>query len=115
MSLVDKLFWRAFLAAGGKILTLLDLADVYMTVFLPETIVGKVALGAEARLVFDAAPHLVIPATVSYVAARAQFTPKTVETSTERQKLVFRIKVQIDPVLLQQYQALVKTGVPGVA
>jgi HlyD family secretion protein len=103
------------LAAGGKILTLLDLADVYMTVFLPETVVGKVALGAEARLVFDAAPHLVIPATVSYVAARAQFTPKTVETSTERQKLVFRTKVQIDPVLLQRYQALVKTGVPGVA
>jgi len=103
------------LPAGGKILTLLDLTDVYMTVFLPETVVGKVALGAEARLVFDAAPHLVIPAVVSYVASRAQFTPKTVETSTERQKLVFRLKVQIDPVLLQQYQPLVKTGVPGVA
>jgi len=103
------------LAAGGKVLTLLDLTDVYLTLFLPETVAGRVALGAEARLVLDAVPNLVIPAPVSFVAAKAQFTRKAVETRTEREKLMFRIKVQIDPDLLRQHLSQVKTGLPGVA
>jgi HlyD family secretion protein len=88
---------------------------VYMTLFLPETVAGRVAIGAEARLVLDAAPHLVVPAKVFYVAAEAQFTPKTVETATERQNLVFQVKVRIDPALLEQYEPVVKTGLPGVS
>jgi HlyD family secretion protein len=103
------------LAAGGKVVSLLDLADVYMTVFLPETTVGKVAIGADARLIVDAAPQYVIPAKVSFVAIEAQFTPKTVETASERQKLVFRVKAQIDPELLRAHRAHVKAGLPGVA
>jgi HlyD family secretion protein len=103
------------LAAGGKVVSLLDLTDVYMTVFLPETTVGKVAIGADARLIIDAAPQYVIPARVSFVAIEAQFTPKTVETSSERQKLVFRVKAQIDPELLRAHRAHVKAGLPGVA
>ena len=103
------------LPAGGKVLTILDLSDVYMTIFLPARQAGRVAIGAEARIVFDAAPDLVIPASVSFVAPRAQFTPKEVETRTEREKLMFRIKVRIAPELLQQYIEKVKTGVPGVA
>ncbi len=103
------------LAAGGKVLTLLDLTDVDLTLFLPETAAGRVALGAEARIVLDAAPNLVIPAQVSFVAAKAQFTPKTVETRTEREKLMFRVKVRIDPDLLRQHLSRVKTGLPGVA
>ena len=54
-------------------------------------------------------------ARVSYVASTAQFTPKTVETASERQKLMFRVKAQIDRALLQRYLAQVKTGLPGVA
>lgn len=103
------------LPAGGKVLTVLDVSDVYMTFFLPENIAGRVAIGAEARLVLDAAPQYVIPARVSFVASEAQFTPKTVETSSERQKLVFRVKAQIDPELLKKYKTQVKTGLPGVA
>jgi len=103
------------LAAGGKLLTILDVSDVYMTFFLPENIAGRVAMGTEARLVLDAAPQYVIPALVSYVDSTAQFTPKTVETTTERQKLVFRIKARIDPNLLMKYKTQVKTGLPGVA
>ena len=101
--------------AGGKVLNFVDLADVYMTFFLPEKAAGRVALGSEVRLVLDAAPQYVIPATISYVASTAQFTPKTVETASERQKLMFRVKAQIDPELLQKHLKLVKTGVPGVA
>jgi len=103
------------LPAGGKVLTVLDVADVYMTFFLPETVAGKVALGSEARLVLDAAKQYVIPAKISFVAASAQFTPKTVETASEREKLVFRVKAQIDPELLRKHRAEVKTGLPGVA
>jgi len=57
----------------------------------------------------------VIPARVSFVASVAQFTPRTVETEAEREKLMFRIRARIDPDLLLRYAALVKTGLPGTA
>ena len=101
--------------SGGKILTIIDLTDVYMTIFLPERDAGRVAIGAEARIVADTATDLAVPAWVSFVSAKAQFTPKEVETTSERQKLVFRVKVQIDPRVLTKYQAWVKPGIPGVA
>ncbi|MBP6753849.1 MAG: efflux RND transporter periplasmic adaptor subunit [Alicycliphilus sp.] len=103
------------IGGGGKVLNLVDLSDVYMTFFLPETVAGKLALGSEVRIVLDAAPQLVIPAQVSFVASTAQFTPKTVETASERQKLMFRVKAQIAPELLQKHVQLVKTGLPGMA
>lgn len=103
------------LAAGGKVLSLIDLSDVYMSFFLPTELAGRVALGAEARIVLDAAPQYVIPATISFVADVAQFTPKTVETAEERQKLMFRIKARIAPELLRQHIRQVKTGLPGMA
>ncbi len=103
------------LAAGGRVLNLVDLSDVYMTFFLPTEAAGRIALGTEARLVLDAAPQFVIPARVSFVADVAQFTPKTVETAEERQKLMFRVRARIDPDLLRRYIAHVKTGLPGMA
>ena len=103
------------LGGGGKVLNLVDLSDVYMTFFLPETVAGKVALGSEVRVLLDAAPGYVIPAKVSFVAATAQFTPKTVETESERQKLMFRVKAQFDRELLKKHLTQVKTGLPGVA
>ena len=103
------------LAAGGKVLNLVDLTDVYMTFFLPEVTAGKVKIGADVRIVLDAIPDVPIPAKVSFVASVAQFTPKTVETQIERQKLMFRIKAHIDPQLLNKYIEYVKTGLPGVA
>lgn len=103
------------LGGGGKVLNMVDLGDVYMTFFLPETVTGKVALGSEVRIVLDAAPSYVIPAQVSFVASVAQFTPKTVETASERQKLMFRVKARIDPELLKKHLKQIKTGLPGVA
>jgi HlyD family secretion protein len=100
---------------GGHVLNVVDLSDVYMTFFLPTDKAGKIKVGNEARIVLDAAPQYVIPAYISYVADVAQFTPKTVETKTEREKLMFRLKAQIPPELLQQHIKMVKTGVPGVA
>lgn len=103
------------LGAGGKALTLLDLTDVYMTIFVPTEHAGKIRIGAEARIILDAIPEYVIPANVSFVAPRTQFTPKAVETRTEREKLMFRVKVKIDPSLLKKHINTVKTGVPGEA
>ena len=103
------------LSAGGRVLNLIDVGDVDMTFFLPTEQAGRVALGTDVRLVLDAAPQYVIPAKASFVADVAQFTPKTVETAEERQKLMFRIKARIAPELLQQHIAQVKTGLPGVA
>ncbi|MBN8889180.1 MAG: HlyD family efflux transporter periplasmic adaptor subunit [Rhodospirillales bacterium] len=103
------------LGAGGRLLNIVDLGDVYMTFFLPTEQAGRVALAAEARIVLDAAPQIAIPATISFVADVAQFTPKTVETASERGKLMFRVKARISPSLLRKHIRQVKTGLPGVA
>lgn len=103
------------LSAGGRLLNLLDLSDVYMTFFLPTEVAGRLALGSEVRILLDAAPGYVIPARISFVASAAQFTPKTVETASERQKLMFRVRAQIDRQLLLEHLEQVKTGLPGEA
>ncbi len=103
------------IAAGGKVATLLDFSNVYMTMYLPTELAGQVELGDEARIVVDALPGEPIPARVSFLASKAQFTPKTVETSAERAKLMFRIKVRIDPAILQRHLEEIRVGLPGVA
>ncbi len=103
------------LSAGGRVLNLLDLGDVYMTFFVPTLAAGRIALGDEVRLILDADPQDVLPARVSFVASEAQFTPKTVETQNEREKLMFRVRAQIPPELLDKYNSRVKAGLPGVA
>jgi HlyD family secretion protein len=100
--------------AGTRILTILDLNDVYMTIYLPAAQAGKLALGDEARMILDPFPQYVVPATVSFVATEAQFTPKSVETAEEREKLIFRVKLQVDPKVLGKYHTEVKTGVRGM-
>jgi HlyD family secretion protein len=103
------------LAAGGKVLTLIDLSDVYMTVFLPADTAGKLNVGDEARIVLDAWPDRPLPATVSFVADKAQFTPREVETRSEREKLMFRVKVSVSADWLASNGRQVKPGMPGVA
>jgi len=103
------------LPVGGKVFTMLDASYVYMDIYLPTGQAGRVRIGSEARIVLDAYPGHVIPAAVVFVASQAQFTPKTVETKEERDKLMFRIRVRIDPQRLEGRAALVRTGLPGVA
>jgi HlyD family secretion protein len=102
------------LPQGGRVYSLTDLSDVYMYVFLPATVTGKVALGSEARIVLDAAPQYPVWAFVSYVSPLAQFTPKTVETAEERHNLTFRVKLQLDRNKLREWEPLVKVGLPGM-
>jgi len=103
------------LPAGGKVFTMLDASYVCMDIYLPTEEAGWVRIGSDARIVLDAYPGHVIPATVVFVASQAQFTPKTVETRDERDKLMFRIRVRIDPERLKGRGQLVSSGLPGVA
>jgi HlyD family secretion protein len=101
-------------AAGQRVLTILDLNDVYFTIYLPADDAGKLTLGDEAHIILDPIPQYVFPSTISFVATEAQFTPKSVETTEEREKLMFRVKLQGDPKVLDRYHRQVKTGVRGL-
>src|SRR5664280_49668 len=103
------------LPAGGKVFTMLDISYVYMDVYLPTQEAGKVKVGTDARIMLDAYPNVAIPAKVSFIATQAQFTPKAVETKSERDKLMFRIRVRIDPERLRARADSVRSGLPGVA
>lgn len=103
------------LGNGGKLLTLVSLEDVYMEFFLPATEAPRVRIGDEARVVPDIMPDTAVPAVVSFVSPQAQFTPKQVETVTERESLMFRVRVSIPAELVAARMDQVKTGVRGVA
>ena len=102
------------LGGGGKVITLLDLSQVYMEMFLPADEAMRTGLGAEARIRLDSIPYA-IPAYVSFVSPEAQFTSKQVETAEEREKLMFRVKVRLPEELVKAYIDQVKTGLRGVA
>lgn len=103
------------LGAGGKVFTMLDVGSVYMDVFLPTAEAGRVVVGSDARILLDALPDRPIPAQVAFIDPEAQFTPKTVETKSERDKLMFRIRVRVDPELLRRHADRVRSGLPGNA
>ena len=98
------------LGAGGRVLLLIDPSNQYMNLYLPSSLAGRLATGDDARIVLDALAQQPLPAKVSFVASKAQFTPKEVETRDERQKLMFRVKLRLtDPAAMPQ----VKPGMPG--
>lgn len=103
------------IAGGGKALVVLDLLNTYMTIFLPTSQVGLIDFGSEARIVLDALPNIAIPSNVTFISPEAQFTPKEIETASEREKLMFRVKVKIDAKLLEDHMEKIKTGLPGMA
>jgi HlyD family secretion protein len=103
------------LPAGGHVFAMLDTSYVYMDIYLPTEQAGKVKYGADARIVVDAYPKVAIPAKVLFIATQAQFTPKTVETQNEREKLMFRVRTRIDANWLRGRTDAVSSGLPGVA
>ncbi len=108
----------AVLPPGGKISTVIDLSDVYTTVYLPAPQAGRLKVGNDpdaARLVMDAYPDYVFPASVSFVAPESQFTPKTVEVQSEREQLYFRVKLQKPPGVLKGMEEAIKSGLRAVA
>jgi HlyD family secretion protein len=102
------------LGSGGKALTIVDLSDVYMEIYLPSDQAARLKTGAPARITVDYEPNQAAAAYVSFVSPEAQFTPKQVETKSEREKLMFRVKIQIPPEVVTHYIERIKTGVRGV-
>jgi HlyD family secretion protein len=102
------------LGPGGKALTVVNLDDVYMEIFLPSEQAAALKVGEDARITVDYEPNASTAANVSFVSPEAQFTPKQVETKSEREKLMFRIKIKVPPELVTHYIESIKTGVRGV-
>ena len=102
------------LAPGGKALTLVNLEDVYMEIFLPAAAASALKIGSEGRITVDSQPGRAVAGRVTFVSPEAQFTPKEVETQSEREKLMFRVKIQIPQELVGNYIQSIKTGVRGV-
>jgi HlyD family secretion protein len=102
------------LAPGGKALTVVNLEDIYMEIFLPSEQAASVKVGAEGRITLDYDAERAVAANVSFVSPEAQFTPKQVETQSEREKLMFRVKIRVPKEMAGQYVEQIKTGVRGV-
>ena len=102
------------LGPGGKALTIVNLGDVYMEIFLPAADAAAVKIGSEGRITVDHEPRRSAIGYVSFVSPEAQFTPKEVETKSEREKLVFRVKIQLPKSLVDHYIQHIKTGVRGM-
>jgi len=100
-------------SAGGKVLTLIDLTEIYMEIYLPLAQAMRVPIGSQARIQFDGV-DVAIPAKVTFVSPEAQFTPKQIETRSERDKLVFRVKLRVPRSLIQRHITMVKTGARGM-
>ena len=84
------------IATGAPIFELVDLDRLYLKVFVPEREIGKVRRGLAAQIYSDAFPQQPFPATVRYIASRAEFTPKEVQTPDERVKLMYEVRLYLD-------------------
>jgi HlyD family secretion protein len=82
-------------AAGAPLLELVDLDRLYLKVYVPEVQIGKIRLDLQARVYTDAFPDQPFDATVRYIASKAEFTPKEVQTPDERVKLIYAVKLYL--------------------
>ena len=101
------------LGAGGKVVSLLDPTDTYINVFLTAPQMNQLKLGDEARIVIDGM-DAVFPDNITFIANNAQFTPKSVETTEERAKLMFKVKLQLPVDIALKYKLLLKGGMTGL-
>lgn len=102
-------------SAGGIVLSMIDLNDIYMSFFIPEHLHTLVDIGDEVRIVLDAMPEQIIRARLYFISPSAQFTPKYVETQSEREKMMFRVKARFDDGFIKEYKSVLKVGVRGTA
>jgi HlyD family secretion protein len=82
-------------APSAPLLTLANLDEVTLTVYVPEADLGQVSLGQEVEVTVDAYEDI-FTGQVSHIASQAEFTPKNVQTQEERVHMVFAVKVQLD-------------------
>lgn len=97
-------------AVGAPVLTMGDMDNIYFEGYIPESDLAKVKFGLKAYVTTDAYPGKKYPAWVSFINAKAEFTPKTVETYKERVTLVYRTKIRA-----QNLNYELKPGMPAEA
>jgi HlyD family secretion protein len=95
---------------GAPVITLADLEDIWLRVFIDATDLGKIKLGQAVKVSTDSYPGKTYEGTISFISSEAEFTPKTIQTQKERVKLVYRLKVQIKNVNQE-----LKPGMPADA
>jgi multidrug resistance efflux pump len=95
-------------AAGATILTLGDLSDLTLTVYVPENQLGEVSVGQPVRIAIDSFPDQVFRGSVRQIADQAEFTPRNVATKEERVHLVFAVEIEVD-----NRHELLKPGMPA--
>ena len=81
---------------GSPIFTVADLTDVWVTAYINETDLGKVKLGRQVDVKTDTYPDKVYEGRISFISQEAEFTPKNIQTTEERVKLVYRIKIAVE-------------------
>ncbi|MFN8624648.1 MAG: efflux RND transporter periplasmic adaptor subunit [Candidatus Binatia bacterium] len=96
--------------AGTPIITLGDLTRPWLNLYIGERDLGRVALGMKAFVTVDSFPSEPFPGRVAFIAEKAEFTPKNIQTQDERVKLVYRVKIELE----NRNQAL-KAGMPADA
>ncbi|WP_163833759.1 HlyD family secretion protein [Spartinivicinus ruber] len=97
-------------SAGTPLFEVVDLNQLFLKAYIPERVIGQVHLGQEAQIYLDALVEP-IPAKINYIASKAEFTPREVQTVEERTKLVYAVKLQLASNPLQR----VVPGLPGDA
>lgn len=84
-----------YVAPGTPVVTVGDLENVWLRAYVQETDLGRVKVGQRVLVTTDTYPGKAYEGRVSFVASKAEFTPKNVQTQQERVKLVYRVKVDI--------------------
>lgn len=102
------------LPAGGRVLTIMDLADVGLSFSLPDVLASKVSIGDEVRMVLDTLPQHVIPARLSYFEGSTRGAARSSDVAVDRSKPALRCKAKIDPAWLKAHHLEGKVGVTGV-
>jgi len=83
-------------APGSPVVTLADLDHIWLRAYIAETDLGSIHWGQEATVITDTYPGKQYHGRISFISSSAEFTPKSVQTYTERVTLVYRIKIDID-------------------
>lgn len=94
---------------GATLLTLMNADDRWVRIYVPENRIGAVRMGMRASITSDTYPAKTYPGEVVFIASQAEFTPKSVQTTEERVKLVYAVKIRI----LEDADQELKSGMPA--
>ncbi len=99
-----------FAAPGTPVVTVGDLAKIYLRAYIDEADLGRVKVGQAVQLTTDTYPGKVYPGKITFISSEAEFTPKSVQTAKERVKLVYRVKIAVENPSME-----LKPGMPADA